>query len=86
MVVVPLPSRTYEITEYGESKGVSLTLCGGSVWNVTGESSLDALTVEAGCEIIGVVTVDGETVDVSAGGSWTGDIVVTPANASGEAS
>ena len=34
----------------------------------------------------GTVTVDGAAVDVSAGGSWEGDIVVTPAGASGEAS
>ena len=32
------------------------------------------------------VAVDGVSVDVSAGGSWEGDIVVTPAAASGEAS
>ena len=35
--------------------------------------------------INGTVTVDGQPVDVSSGGSWTGDIVVTSANASGEA-
>ena len=50
-----------------------------SVWNVTGESRLVSLTLDAGAVVNGVVTVDGETVDTSAGGSWTGEIVVTPA-------
>ena len=74
------------ITAYDAVRGVYLTMDADSVWNVTGASNLRSLTVEAGAVINGVVTVDGNAVDVSAGGSWTGDIVVTPAAASGEAS
>ena len=55
-----------------------LTLKGGAVWNVTGESYLAKLTVEDAV-VNGMVTVDGAAVDVSAGGSWEGDIVVSPA-------
>ena len=75
-----------EITEYGDDQGTELTLQGGSVWNVTGESSLTALTVEPGSLVNGVVTVDGEAVDTAQGGMWTGRIVITPANSSGEPS
>ena len=58
---------------------------------MTDESQLISLTVEAGSVVNGAVIVDGAPVDVSAGGSWSGDIVVTPAagasaEASGEAS
>jgi len=74
------------VTEYGAVRGVFLTMDAGSVWNVTGASNLRGLTAEAGSVINGHVTVDGVPVDVSAGGSWAGDIAVTPASASGEAS
>ncbi len=74
------------VTEYNAVRGVTLTMDAGSVWHVTGASNLRGLTVEAGAVIDGEVTVDGVAVDVSAGGSWEGDIVVTPAGASGEAS
>lgn len=57
---------------------VYLALENGAVWNVTGTSYLAKLNVDSAV-INGVVTVDGETVDVSAGGSWEGDIVVAPA-------
>lgn len=65
---------------------VYLTLENGAAWNVTGVSYLARLDVTADSVIDGVVTVNGATVDVSAGGSWEGDIVVSPANASGEPS
>ena len=58
---------------------VYLTLADGAVWNVTGVSYLASLTVDASSVVNGTVTVDGAAVDVSAGGSWQGDIVVTPA-------
>lgn len=74
------------ITAYDAVRGVFLTLDADSVWNITGESELSSLTLEPGAVVNGVVTVDGETVDVSAGGAWTGTILVTPASASGEAS
>ncbi len=73
------------ITEYNAVRGVSLTMDATSVWHVTGASNLRSLTLAPGAVIDGAVTVDGVPTDVSAGGSWTGDIVVTPA-ASGEAS
>ena len=59
------------------NNGVIVSLTGNSVWNVTGDSYLTSLTVEAGSVVNGTVTVNGETVDVSAGGSWSGDILVT---------
>ena len=74
-----------EIYNTGTESVTSLTVGTGSVWNVTGESDMDSLTVEPGGVIHGIVTVDGVGADTSAGGSWEGGIVVTPA-ASGEAS
>mgnify|MGYP007069901931 CR=1 FL=1 len=56
-----------------------VSLANGSVWNVTGESYLTSLTVDAGSVVNGVVTVDGAAVDVSGGGSWQGSILVVPA-------
>jgi len=70
----------------GAGNGSALTMDGSSVWNVTGESNLMVLTTEAGAIINGIVTVNGEPVDVSSGGSWTGDILIRPATSSGEAS
>jgi hypothetical protein len=74
-------------TEYNAVRGTYLTLDETSVWNVTDESLLMGLTTAPGAVINGTVTVDGVVVDVTAGGSWTGEIVVTPAEgaASGEA-
>ena len=57
-----------------------------SVWNVTGVSNLRSLTVAPGAVLNGIVTVNGQPVNVSAGGNWEGDIVVAPANTSGAAS
>lgn len=62
---------------------VYLNLGENAVWNVTGESYLASLTVDKTAVLNGTVTVDGETVDVSAGGRWSGDILVSPAG-SGE--
>lgn len=73
----------------GTGNGSALTIDANSVWNVTGDSQLVSLTVEVGGVINGVVTVDGAAVDTSAGGSWSGEILVTPAASaepSGEAS
>lgn len=74
-----------EVTEYGDDQGTELTLANGSVWNVTGASSLTMLTVSADSIVNGVVTVDGVVTDTTAGGTWTGAITIAPA-ASGEAS
>ncbi len=68
--------------DYAAVRGTFLTMDAGSVWNVTGESNLNGLTLAPGAVVNGTVTVDGAAVDVSAGGRWTGDIVVTPAGAS----
>lgn len=84
------PDEIYEwatgVTEYNAVRGVYLEMDADSVWNVTGTSNLRGLTVDAGAVIQGTVTVDGRAIDVTGGGSWTGDIVVTPSGASGEAS
>ncbi len=48
-----------------------------SVWNVTGESNINVLTVAEGGVVNGIVTVDGVEVDVTAGGTWEGDIIIT---------
>lgn len=61
-----------------DGHGLSLTLTNGASWTVTETSYLTELTVDGG-SIAGSVTVDGAPVDVSAGGSWTGEIVVSPA-------
>lgn len=79
---------SYEVTEYGDDQGTELTLENGAVWNVTGDSGLTKLTVEASCAVNGVVTVDGVVVDTSRGGSWEGSIRVVVSEteiASGEA-
>lgn len=77
------PSNIYgwlcAFEDYAAVRGTFLTMDADSVWNVTETSNLNGLTAAAGAVINGVVTVDGETVDVSAGGTWTGNIVVTPA-------
>ena len=78
-----LDSDTYHT---GAGNGSILTMDCTSVWNVTGDSRIMTLVTEAGAVINGTVTVNGEYVDTSAGGSWTGDILVRPANPSGEAS
>lgn len=62
----------------GTGTTASLIVGAGSVWNVTDESVIDSLTVEAGGVINGTVTVNGEAVDTAAGGTWEGEIVVTP--------
>ena len=57
---------------------INVTLTNGAVWNVTGESIIDSLTVGEGCTVNGTVTENPD-----------GTITVTPAaggNASGEAS
>ena len=58
---------------------IYLTLENGAVWNVTGTSYLSKLELDRTCTVSGTVTVDGEAVDVSAGGAWEGEIVVEPA-------
>ena len=59
------------------NNGVIVSLTNGSVWNVTGDSYLTSLTTDATAVINGTVTINGEVVDTSIGGTWVGDIVVT---------
>jgi len=66
----------------GEGTTSSLILDADSVWNVTGESNINILTAEAGAAINGVVTVDGEEIDISEGGTWEGSILITPSEES----
>lgn len=74
--------------QYHDGTGItaSVTVDARSTWNVTGVSNIDALGVYPGGQVNGTVTVDGQPVDVSAGGYWTGDIVVTPAGAASASS
>ena len=60
------------------NNGVIVSLTNGSVWNVTGESYLTSLLVDAGSVVNGKVTVNGAPVDTTAGGSWKGDVLVLP--------
>lgn len=76
-----LDSESY-ITDV--TMGTYLTFTNGSVWNVTDESVLAYLAWDDTCTINGTVTVDGE--EVTEPGEYEGVIVVTPAEASGEAS
>lgn len=59
------------------NNGVIVALTNGSVWNVTGDSYLTSLTTDTSAVINGTVTVNGEIVDTTIGGTWVGDIVVT---------
>jgi len=62
----------------GEGTLAALIMDANSVWNVTADSAIDVLTTEAGAVINGTVTVDGEEVDVTEGGTWEGEIQVNP--------
>ena len=77
----------YRDTEgYDTVWGTNVTMAAGTVWTVAEKSNITGLVVEPGAVINGTVTVDGVEVDVTAGGSWTGDIVITAsASASAEA-
>ena len=70
---------TYTVNEYGDDQGTNLTLKNGSVWNVTVGSRLSYLNIDETSTINGIVTVDDEVVDIAAGGSFEGEIIVAPA-------
>lgn len=63
--------------EYNTPHGLYLGLEDGSVWTVTGESTLSGLVIDEGCELIGQLTVNGEAVE-AAPGEYSGEIVITP--------
>ncbi len=78
-----------EVYNTGTESVSSLTVDGASRWLVTGESRLTELTVEPGGVVDGTVYVNGAETDVSGGGTWTGEITVSPLASrepSGEAS
>lgn len=56
--------------------GLALNMVG-STWNVTEESYLTKLTIDENSSIDGVMTVDGEPVEI-APGTYEGEIVVSP--------
>ena len=62
---------------YETPHGVNLTLENGSVWTVTGESTLTSLTIDSTSSINGTMTVDGAATPIAAG-TYTGAIVLTP--------
>ena len=71
--------------------GLSLTLKDSSVWTVTEDSYLTALTVDAASSVVGAdgkavsMTVNGAETPITAG-TYEGEIIITLAAASGEAS
>ncbi len=65
-------------SSYKTAHGVSLVLTDGASWTVTGESNLMTFTVGKGCSVNGSMTVDGVKTDI-APGTYTGNIVLTPA-------
>lgn len=68
-----------DLDGYDKVWGTHVTLSGKAVWTVSDTSNITSLTVEPGAVLNGVVSVDGETVDVTAGGAWSGDIILTAA-------
>ena len=78
-----LDPETYNTDHHG----TALTLQNGSVWTVTGESKLDSLVIGADCAVVcDTASVDGVSVSLEAGKTYTGDIVLTGAAASDESS
>ncbi len=63
--------------EYNTPHGLYIGLTDGSVWTVTGESTLSGLVIEEGSELIGQLTVNGEALE-AVPGEYSGEIVITP--------
>ena len=62
---------------YDADYGIALTVGDGAVWNVTGDSSLESLTVMEGGTVQGDITLDGQPLTPEPGKTYTGDIQVT---------
>lgn len=68
-----------ELGAYHEAgAGLSLAVTNGSVWTVSQASYLTSLTVDAASTIHGTMTVNGAATPIAAG-TYTGEIVITPA-------
>jgi hypothetical protein len=65
--------------DFASYYGVELTLQNGAVWNVTAQSSLSSLTVAEGATVNGVLIQDGQVVAIEPGKTYTGRLVVLPA-------
>ena len=76
---------------HDEGCGLSLTLANGSTWTVTEDCYLTVLTLDASSAIVGpaggavTLTVDGVVTPIAAG-TYEGELVLSPAAASAEAS
>lgn len=62
---------------FNGDNAAEVVLEAGSVWNVTEEGELTALTVNEGAVLNGKVTVDGEPIIPEAGKAYTGKIIVS---------
>ncbi|MCD8117612.1 MAG: hypothetical protein LUE21_10990 [Oscillospiraceae bacterium] len=68
------------------NNGVWVTLTNGSVWTPDDTCYITRLYVDETSAINGTVTIDGEAVELEAGVTYTGAIVVTPAEGEADAS
>lgn len=62
-----------------ETAKVSVVLKDGGVWNVTGEGLLSSLQLDGGTVKNAKMTIDGNAVPIEKGKTYTGDIVISPA-------
>ncbi|MCD7769993.1 MAG: hypothetical protein LUH36_07770, partial [Oscillospiraceae bacterium] len=67
------------------NNGVWVTLTNGSVWTPDDTCYITRLYVDETSTVNGTVTIDGEAVELEAGVTYTGAIVVTPAEAEASA-
>ncbi len=63
--------------DYDTPHGLYIGLQDGASWTVSGESRLSGLVIEEGAQLVGTLSVNGETIEPVAG-EYVGDIVVTP--------
>ncbi len=65
-----------DVDGYDKIWGTHVTLNEGTTWTVAETSNITSLTVMEGAVLNGVVTVDGEAVEIQPGVTYTGDIVI----------
>jgi hypothetical protein len=63
-----------------ETAEISVVLKDGGVWNVTGESLISSLQLDGGVVNNAKMTVDGKATPIEAGKTYTGDLVISPAD------